>query len=67
MAQVKTKSSFVVGRPVAGNEIVEFTKHLSAQQKSTVQKVAKVLVQLSPSQKRAVLKLKEEESKAQQK
>ena len=57
MAQVKTESSFAAGRPAAGNEIFEFTKHLSTQQKSTVQKVAKVLVQLSPSQKRAVLAL----------
>jgi len=57
MAQVKTKSSVVAGRPTTGNEMFEFTKHLSTQQKSTVQKVAKVLVQLSPSQKRAVLAL----------
>ena len=57
MAQVKTKSSFVAGRPADGNEMVEFTKHLSTQQKSTVKKVAKVLAQLSPSQKRDVLAL----------
>ncbi|MHC4738708.1 MAG: hypothetical protein ACYS9Y_07370 [Planctomycetota bacterium] len=57
MAHVKRKSSLVADRPVAGNEMVQFTKHLSARQKSTVMKAAKVLARLSTSQKSAALAL----------
>jgi len=51
MAQVKTKSSVVAQRPVIARKMAEFTKHFSAPQKSTVMRAAKVLAQLSPSQK----------------
>jgi hypothetical protein len=51
MAQVKTKSSIVAQRPVVARKMSEFTKHFSAPQKSTVMRAAKVLAQLSPSQR----------------
>ncbi len=51
MAQVKTKSSVVAQRPVIARKMAEFTKNFSAPQKSTVMRAAKVLAQLSPSQK----------------
>ncbi len=51
MTQVKTKPSVVAQRPVVARKMAEFTKHLSAPQKSTVMRAAKVLAQLSPSQR----------------
>jgi len=51
MTQVKTKSSIAAQRPVVARKIAELTKNFSAKQKSNVMRAAKVLTQLSPSQK----------------
>lgn len=57
MEHVKTKSSVMAQRPVVEKEMAELTKHLSASQKSAVIRAAKVLAQLSPSQKSELLAL----------
>ena len=57
MAQVKTKSSIAVQRPVVARKIAELTKNFSTPQKSNVMRAAKVLSELSPSQKSQLLAL----------
>ncbi len=57
MAQVNTKPSIAAQRPVVARKIAKFTKNFSAPQKSNVLRAAKVLAQLSPSQRSQIFDL----------